>query len=140
MIYAYFAGLILLVWYAVDKNLGEKFFVPLKYSVLLICLILIAFDLYMFVQTERFLYAREIDATNGVKYSWFDTVGNVTIETYMFQLQGEDSATVMAHHHIQYTLLQNLIRLIPWLAALVVVGLAAQYIAIGYEDIIKGKK
>lgn len=68
MLYTYFALLFGFIWFIADKELKDSFNKYLKYSSAFFILLMIAIDLFMFVETERYLHANEYN-DSGLVFS-----------------------------------------------------------------------
>lgn len=68
MLYLYLALLFGMIWWVADKELKEKFNKPLKYISLVFILIIAMVDVFMFIETERLVYANSNSNGTGIDY------------------------------------------------------------------------
>jgi hypothetical protein len=135
MIFLYMGLFFLGLWYIADKGLGKKFISYLKWSSLLMIGLLIAVDLYFFVETERFLTAREAGGDLGLGYSYFNNDTNLTVETVMYGKQTVDSGTVMAYHYAESGMMELLVQMLPEFAIFLGSVFILQYVYLLYMSV-----
>lgn len=132
MILFFFGLLLLFIWYIANRALGDSFIHVLKYSSLLFIAMFIAFDLFMFVETERFYKAKAIGGDNGIQYSYFNNVTNLTVTTTMYGKQTTDSADIVGYHFAELTALAIFTYAMPFLAIVIIGSFIIQYLWIWY--------
>lgn len=126
-------GLILgLMIYLADKYYNDKFLPYLKYGGIVFVGILFAFDIFMFIETDRFIKTREAGGDLGLEYSYFNNVTNLTVSTSMYAKQTIDSGTIVAYHYSEYSVIQYFNMALPYLAIFLSTALVLQYVLIFY--------
>jgi hypothetical protein len=140
MIFAFLAMMFLFLWWLSDKHLKDKFNPYLKYSSLFVIIVIFFVELYMFIETERFLKAKEIGGDLGISYSYFNNATNLTVETTMYAKQDIDSGTIMAYHWTEYEAMPIITGMLQYLLMFVGFTLLIQYLWMVYYYNTYGKK
>lgn len=127
-----------LLWYLTDKNLKGEFQPWLKWGSLAFIALFVLFEAYLFLETDRMISAREISATDGIKYSYYDNSTNTTKEFSYYALQGSDSAMIFQYHAIQNDSLKALSGLFLGIGILLGFAIPIQFIWFWYTRYAKG--
>jgi len=125
------------LWYLADRYLKNDFLPYLKWSAPILIVLLVAMDVFLFVETERMLYAREIGDDVGVSYSWYNAVTNSTTTHSMYGIQDDESAVIWQFHDLEYWTMDFMTGVLPFLMIFMTAMFILQYALIMYNEIMR---
>jgi hypothetical protein len=128
MIFLYLGLFFGFIWWIANTHLKEQFNPYLKYSAIFFIAILIATDVFFFIETDRFYKAKAVGGDLGIGYSYYNNGTNLTVVHTMYAKQDEDAGTVMAYHWAEFGVMPYIVMMLPYVAMFVAVTLALQYI------------
>ena len=146
MVYLFFGLFLLMLWWLADKGLKARFNPYLKYGSLVFIAILVASDVFLFVETQRWVDTCKYETTGhcqGLTYSYTYLNGSNVSTTHTTTAYGEysdNTGSLMAYNASEYGIIELFYNYLPYIAMFVIVLLGLQYVSLGYYEALDGKK